>query len=68
MPLRRIDAPCHPQWPHRTPCFHRGHNPPTMIVLPPGTYEHECPACHAKQRFVVRRIVSWSSHNAWGPA
>lgn len=52
MPLRRIDDDSN-AWtpPHR--CRHPEHNPPNMIVLPPGLYEHECPNCHAKQRFRV---------------
>ena len=29
------------------------HDPPGMIVLSPGLYEHECPRCGAKQRFRV---------------
>lgn len=37
------------------PCNHPEHNPPTMIVLSPGVYEHTCPACGKKQQFVVNR-------------
>ena len=35
------------------PCTHGEHNPPSMIVLPPGVYEHQCPGCGKKQRFTV---------------
>ena len=35
------------------PCNHPEHNFPGMIVLGPGTYEHVCPACGARQ---VRRV------------
>jgi len=30
------------------PCLHPEHDPPGYIVLPPGTYEYECPACGRK--------------------
>jgi hypothetical protein len=30
-------------------CRHPDHDPPTMIVLQPGIYEHKCPACGQKQ-------------------
>lgn len=36
-------------------CQHPEHNPPNMIVLPPGIYEHTCPRCNRKQTFVVRQ-------------
>lgn len=35
-------------------CRDPQHNPPSMIVLKPGTYTWECPACGAKQTFTVR--------------
>ena len=48
MPTRKIaDAP-------KAPCRDREHNPPTMRLFEPGTYEHECPSCGAKAAFVVR--------------
>jgi hypothetical protein len=34
-------------------CRHPEHNPPTMIVLEPGLYEHECPSCGRKVQFTV---------------
>lgn len=47
--LRKIaDAP-------PPPCRNREHDPPMGIVLPDGTYEHECPGCHDKQVFTVTR-------------
>lgn len=43
------------------PCRHPEHDPPEHIVLPPGFYEHECPACGRKIQFTV-----WSSQAlAW---
>lgn len=54
------------------PCNHPGHNPPTMIVLSPGVYEHTCPACGKKQQFVVNplsslrdRLRSSSTRRSW---
>lgn len=48
MPTRKIaDIP--------EPCRHPDHNPPNMVVLENGIYEHECPGCHHKQRFHVNR-------------
>jgi hypothetical protein len=35
-------------------CNHPEHNPPNQIVLSPGTYEHQCPGCDKKIRFIVR--------------
>lgn len=35
-------------------CHHPDHEPPTMIVLKPGIYEHECSNCHFKKIIVVR--------------
>lgn len=34
-------------------CIDSEHNPPTMIVLEPGIYEHECPSCHNVQTFII---------------
>lgn len=38
------------------PCQHPGHNFPGMIVLEPGTYEHTCPQCGAKQTRQIPRV------------
>jgi hypothetical protein len=40
----------------KTVCLSPEHNPPTMIVLPPGIYEYTCPSCGAKVVFTVPRI------------
>ena len=37
------------------PCQNSEHNPPTMMVWEPGTYEHTCPSCGDKQTFTVER-------------
>ena len=37
-------------------CRHPEHNPPTHIVLEPGEYEHTCPGCGEKIKFIVQRI------------
>lgn len=50
MTLRRVDKDR--SWARRA-CRHPEHNPPGMIVLPPGAYEHECPGCGAKTVFTV---------------
>jgi hypothetical protein len=34
-------------------CRHPEHNPPTMIVLEPGVYEHTCPNCGNKITFTI---------------
>lgn len=48
--LRKIkDAP--------KPCLHPEHNPPSHIVLEPGTYEHTCPGCGYKTIFEVPYIT-----------
>lgn len=39
-----------PDW---RPCRSPEHNPPSMIVLPPGVYEHVCPSCGKRAEFVV---------------
>lgn len=46
MPLRKI-ADIKP------PCTHSEHNPPSMIVLSPGVYEHRCPNCGMTCTFTV---------------
>lgn len=46
MPLRKIAD-------EEVPCRHPEHNPPSMMVLEPGTYEHTCPGCHKKTVFRV---------------
>ena len=34
-------------------CLHPEHDPASMIVREPGTYEHACPGCGNKQVFTV---------------
>lgn len=40
----------------KPPCFSPDHEPPSHIVLEPGTYEHTCDACGEKVIFVVKGI------------
>ena len=42
-----------PPLPKNITCNHPNHDPPNMIVLEPGVYEHECPSCGNKRRIVV---------------
>jgi hypothetical protein len=39
-------------------CRHPEHNPPTMIVLSPGVYEHTCPGCGHQITFTIREKSS----------
>ena len=39
-------------------CLNPEHNPPTHIVLSPGTYEHVCPGCGKKTVFEVPQIIT----------
>lgn len=32
-------------WKEREPCRHPEHDPPSLIVLPPGNYTWQCPGC-----------------------
>jgi hypothetical protein len=45
----------------KEPCRHPEHNPPSMICLPPGTYEHTCPGCGNKIVFIVDGCFMHSS-------
>lgn len=38
-------------------CGSADHNPPNMIVLPAGIYEHTCSACGATTTFTVMRVT-----------
>ena len=49
MTLRKIADP--PQT-----CAHVEHEPPKLIVLDPGTWEHECPGCGHKTIFTVEEV------------
>ena len=35
------------------PCMNPSHDPPSNMVLPPGTYQHTCPGCGNKVTFTV---------------
>jgi hypothetical protein len=35
------------------PCLSPAHNPPSHIVLLPGTYEYICPSCGNRVEFTV---------------
>jgi hypothetical protein len=39
------------------PCLNPEHNPPSLIVLEPGTYEHICPSCGYRVIFTVPSIT-----------
>ena len=41
----------------KPPCLSPEHNPPSHISLPPGTYEHTCPACGETTTFEVPMII-----------
>ena len=49
MTLRKIGDDVKPR-----NCVHPEHNPPTMILREPGTYEHTCPGCGEACVLVVR--------------
>lgn len=49
MPIKRIAE-------ESRPCRHSEHNPPALIALKPGTYEHICPKCKGKSAFSVEGI------------
>ena len=51
MTIRKIDDG--DGWRNNAICHDREHGVPTMISLPPGTYEHECPSCHKRTVFRV---------------
>ena len=38
-------------------CRHPEHNPPGMIVLPPGTHIWRCPHCGATQRVYIPSVT-----------
>ena len=43
-------------WLLASPCSSPEHDPPTMIVLPPGQHTYVCPNCGEKTTFVVPEI------------
>lgn len=58
MPFRKLSEPESPWAAPEDYCKHSEHEPPTMIVLGPGTYEWSCPACGAVRTVRVAR-PSW---------
>jgi hypothetical protein len=50
MPTRKIN-PTESVQP--VPCFDADHNPPSMMVYEPGTYEHTCSGCKRVIIFTV---------------
>jgi hypothetical protein len=50
--------------PHVNYCRNPEHNPPNMIVLPPGVYEHTCPGCGHVSQFVVPKGPMYSMSSA----
>lgn len=47
--------------PLERPCMSSEHNPPSMMVLPPGTHTWECPSCGHKTVFVVAGVFMRSA-------
>lgn len=64
MPTRKLDDDTDLSQEPR-PCLHPEHNPPRMRVFTPGLYEYECPACHQKVTFRVRRLGWLRAARAW---
>lgn len=50
-----------------TPCLHPEHNPPSMIVLSPGVYEHTCPGCGHSVTFTVYGTVCETPSKTFPP-
>lgn len=64
MPTRKLyDLP--------RPCMSSDHNPPSMMVFPPGVYEHICSACGHRITFTVYPGPTSMNQTTWvnrGPA
>lgn len=43
--------------PPQRSCTSPEHNPPTMIVLPPGQHTYQCPACGQITEFYVGEVT-----------
>lgn len=50
------------------PCQHPEHNPPTMLYLEPGVYEHQCPGCGDRSVFSVYGFSSTTGSPAGLPS
>lgn len=56
--LKRIsDGDEDKKWITSKPCLSPEHNPPSHIVLQPGTYEYTCPSCGTTMRFTIPYIT-----------
>lgn len=58
LPMKKIGLPQNPtkkiaEPPAAATCRHPDHDPPKLIVLEPGLYEHTCPACGRQRTFRV---------------
>jgi hypothetical protein len=54
MPIKKIDDG--PEWTFvYNKCPDPDHIPPTMMVLEPGTYQHNCPTCGVMTTIIVPR-------------
>ena len=51
MPTRKIVIPDNGK--KNIPCYDPEHNIPNMMFFEPGTYEHICPTCGNRIRFIV---------------
>ncbi len=60
MPFKPVDKSS-PKWAEKR-CTNPEHNPPTMIVLPPGSHVWVCPACGHEQTVYVPD-VRWGTRS-----
>lgn len=44
-------------------CTHPDHKPPTLQVFEDGIYEHTCPKCGMKTKFVVNKSVAYDDES-----
>lgn len=56
--LRKI-RDLQPEWgqPRPEPCLSPDHEFPSMVVLEPGVWEHECPSCGRKTTVTVPLVT-----------
>ena len=57
MPLRKIRDLSPSPWAQPGPCRNPDHEFPSMIVLAPGVWEHECPGCGRVTQVVVPLVT-----------
>ena len=48
--------------PIKEPCMSPEHNPPSMMVLQPGTHTWKCPKCGAIQKINVSKQLYEQKH------